>query len=179
MPIVVDSSQWTGEAEAQPSGPHVWAEFPDRESCDRAVAALLGTPPFSGSNTGQVPPPDDAPLQADARNQRQLGVGIGASAAAMAAAGIVIATGGAARPAAAAAAAAGGATAAAGEAVGKAAEPRGSGDPEEGRPHISSSGEVLAIRADTEEKREAAERILREAGATRVWTADASAAERG
>jgi hypothetical protein len=185
MAIVVDSSQWTGESDDRPAQPHVWGEFPDRESRDRAVAQLLSAPQFAAgdaalekdqdspvANAGQVGPPDEEPLQADARNQRQLGVGIGASAAAMAAAGVVIATGGAALPAVAAAAAAGGATAAAGELVGRAAEPESSGNPGEAQPQVSPDGLVLAIRAETPEKRSTAEHILREAGAVRVWTQD-------
>ena len=130
MPIVVDSSQWTGEHDDAPlAGPVVWGEFAERAALDRAAerlqaeawfreahAATEDTPPGRADND-QVIMPDEDPKGADRRNLRQNFVGIGTAATSMAAAGIVIATGGAALPAVAAAAAAGGAALAAGEAA--------------------------------------------------------------
>lgn len=191
MAIEVRSDQWTGEAADDLSAsPRVYAEFPDQESLERAVAQLETSATFrqedmtrgraaggaaggaaGADNAPQVPPPDEQPLKADARNLRQLGVGIGSSVAGMAAAGVVVATGGAALPAVAAAAAAGLGTAAAGEAVGKSAEPQASGNPVDapGQPGAGDARLALGVRAETEEKQAKAEEVFRACGASRVW----------
>ena len=184
MAIEVSSDQWTGEAADDLSVyPRVFAEFPDRAALERAAAQLEAAAGFrqedmtQGSaggetdNSGQVAPPDEHPLKADARNLRQLGVGTGMAATAMAAAGVVVATGGAALPAVAAAAAAGGATAAAGEAIGKSAEPTEDGNATEAAQHPAGVKDHLAlgVRAETEDKQAKAEEIMRSCGALRVW----------
>ncbi len=186
MAIVVNSDQWTGESDDTPlAAPIVWGEFADRPALDRAVSrleadGLIGRGDLAAAgwrvpadNEGQVPPPDVKPLQADARNQRQLHVGMAMAAASMAAAGVVIATGGAALPAAAAAVAAGGATGIAGEAAGKALEPTSTGNPpEEGRAAAAAratSGPALGLHAETAAKRSRAEEFLRACGARRIW----------
>lgn len=178
MPIVVDSSQWTGEHDdARPATPIVWGEFADRDALDRAQERLRGEAWFRDTTQGgerapgpadndQVITPDEHPKQADARNLRQNAVGIGAASTAMLAAGVVIATGGAALPAVGAAAAAGGMTALGGEAVGKSLEPKESG---RGPQTMGEAGPALGIRAATEEVRDRAEAFLREAGAQRTW----------
>ncbi|CAA9258881.1 MAG: hypothetical protein AVDCRST_MAG08-2574 [uncultured Acetobacteraceae bacterium] len=184
MAIEVSSDQWTGEAADDLAAyPRVYGEFPDRAALERAASQLEATAGFrqedmtqgravdATDNAGQVAPPDEHPLKADARNLRQLGVGTGMAATAMAAAGVVIATGGAALPAVAAAAAAGGATAAAGEAVGKAAEPTSDGDPTKIAGHPAGVNDALAlgVRAETEDKQVKAEEVMRSCGARRVW----------
>jgi hypothetical protein len=184
MAIEVSSDQWTGEAADNLSVyPRVFAEFPDRAALERAAAQLEAVAGFrhedmtqgraaaDTANAGQVPPPDEHPLKADARNLRQLGVGTGMAATAMAAAGVVIATGGAALPAVAAAAAAGGTTAAAGEAIGKSAEPTADGDVTKAAEHPAGVDDNLAlgVRAETEDKQAKAEEIMRSCGAVRVW----------
>ena len=191
MAIEVRSDQWTGEAADDLSGsPRVYAEFPDRGALERAVAQLEGPGGFrqedmthgrasasSADNADQVPPPDEHPLKADARNLRQLGVGTASAAIGMAAAGVVVATGGAALPAVGAAAAAGLGTAAAGEAIGKSAEPQTDGDPTDAKDKQSGAPDdrlALGVRADTEDKQAKAEEVFRSCGATRVWRVAAS-----
>ena len=185
MAIEVSSDQWTGEAADDLTVyPRVFAEFPDRGALERAAAQLEASAGFrredmtqgraagDTDNAGQVPPPDEHPLQADARNLRQLGVGTGMAATAMAAAGVVIATGGAALPAVAAAAAAGGATAAVGETIGKSVEPTTDGDVTKAaaeQPSDVNASLALGVRAETEDKQAKAEEILRSSGALRVW----------
>jgi hypothetical protein len=187
MAIEVRSDQWTGEAADDLSAsPRVYAEFPDRAALERAVAQLESSGGFrqgdmtqgrksagaSADNADRVPPPDEHPLQADARNLRQLGVGIGGFVAGAAAAGAVVATGGAALPAVGAAAAASLGTAAAGEAIGKSAEPQTDADATKaGGQHPEGVDDRLAlgVRAETEDKQAKAEEILRSCGASRVW----------
>lgn len=191
MAIEVRSDQWTGEAADDLSGsPRVYAEFPDRGALERAVAQLEGSGGFrqedmtrgragasqQADNAPQVPPPDEHPLKADARNLRQLGVGVGTYVAGAAAAGAVIATGGAALPAVGAAAAAGLGTAAAGEAIGKSAEPQTDGDATDAarqQPGGVDDWLALGVRAGTEEEQKRAEEILRSCGASRVWRVSA------
>jgi hypothetical protein len=188
MAIVVNSDQWTGETDNTPlAAPIVWGEFADRAALDRAVERIEaegsfrrgdevgpGARPGPADNAQQVAPPDEDPLGADARNRRQLGVGLATAATSMAAAGIVIATGGAALPAVAAAAAAGGATAAAGEAVGVATDPASSGNPADASRPVMS-GPAVGLRADTAERRSKAEELLRACGAGRVWAQETRA----
>ena len=187
MAIEVRSDQWTGEAADDLSAsPRVYAEFPDRGALERAVAQLESSAGFRqedmthgrasagapADNADQVPPPDEHPLKADARNLRQLGVGMGSTVAGMAAAGAVIATGGAALPAVGAAAAAGLGTAAAGEAIGKSAEPQTDADPTKvggQQPGGVDDRLALGVRAETEEKQAKADEVFRSCGASRVW----------
>lgn len=183
MAIEVRSDQWTGEAaDDMGTSPRVYAEFPDRGSLERAVAQLESSGGFRqedmthgragasppADNAPQVPPPDEHPLQADARNLRQLGVSVGSYVAGAAAAGAVVATGGAALPAVGAAAAASLGTAAAGETVGRSAEPQTDADPA-GQPEASGDRLALGVRAESEEKQGKVEEIFRACGASRVW----------
>jgi len=183
MPIVVDSSQWTGEYDDTPlPSPIVWGEFADRAALDQAAERLQAEAWFREAHpkTGvgdpgradneQLTEPDENPTGADARNQRQLHVGSATAATSMLAAGAVIASGGAVLPAVAAAAAAGAATAAVGETAGKALESGGTGRRPEGREEAShAEGPALGIRADTDELRGKAEEFLRNSGAHRIW----------
>lgn len=187
MPIVADSSQWTGEYDHTPhAGPVVWGEFEDRPALDSAAAKLQAEEWFRAlqarsapqaeqpADNDQVITPDDNPKGADARNLRQNFVGIGTASTSMLAAGVVIATGGAALPAVAAAAAAGAATMAVGETAGAASSPTDSGT----RPDevLKSDGPSLGIQAQTEEEKAEAQRFLQNQGARRVWVQDQQAA---
>jgi hypothetical protein len=190
MPIVVDSSQWTGEQDDAPmASPVVWGEFTEGAELDRvaerlqteswfrdSLSAAAPVPaaeqPGRADNEDQVDAPDDDPKGADRRNLRQNFVGIGTAATSMAAAGIVIATGGAALPAVAAAAAAGGAALAAGEAAGAAVPETGTGRQAEA---VQTEGPALGIRAATEAVREQAQAFLQQAGAKRVWVQETPA----
>jgi hypothetical protein len=188
MPIVVDSSQWTGEQDDAPmASPVVWGEFTEGAELDRvaerlqaeswfrdsqAAQAPAAEQPGRADNEDQVDAPDDDPKGADRRNLRQNFVGIGTAATSMAAAGIVIATGGAALPAGAAAAAAGGAALAAGEAAGAAVPETGTGRQTEA---VRTEGPALGIRAATEAVREQAQAFLQQAGAKRVWVQETPA----
>ncbi|WP_372491084.1 hypothetical protein, partial [Falsiroseomonas oryziterrae] len=91
----------------------------------------------------------------------------------MAAAGLVIATGGAALPAVAAAAAAGLGAGAVGEAVGNAVAP-GTAGPAKAEPPLAE-GPVIGLQAPNTATRERAERVLREAGAKRVFVQETRA----
>jgi hypothetical protein len=187
MPIVADSSQWTGEHDhTSHAGPVVWGEFADRAVLDSAVAKLQAEEWFRAlqarsapqeatpADNDQVITPDENPKGADARNLRQNFVGIGTASTSMLAAGIVIATGGAALPAVAAAAAAGAATLAVGETAGAAASPTDSGR----RPDevVKTDGPSLGIQAQTEEEKAEAQRFLQSQGARRVWVQEQQAA---
>lgn len=178
MPIVVDSSQWTGEQDNTAAGPMVWGEFAEQAALDRAAERLQGEAWFReafadrsvpeeqrpADNEDQVDKPDEDPKGADRRNLRQNFVGIGTAASSMAAAGIVIASGGTALPAVAAAAAAGAVAAAATETAGNAAsEVAASREP------VRTEGPALGIRAGTPELQQQAETYLQQAGAKRVW----------
>jgi hypothetical protein len=192
MAITVDSSQWTGERDDTPLPvPVVWGEFENEAARDAALAQLraggardsdgpvatsdVAVTPERAANENQVPLPDENPKGADARNLRQNVVGIAMASSAMAAAGIVIATGGAALPAVAAAAAAGGAAGLAGEAIGNAATPTSS-DRKPAVPAPVSDGPVIGLQAPDDETRTRAERLLREAGARRVFVQERRAA---
>ncbi|MBN8875340.1 MAG: hypothetical protein J0H67_21080 [Rhodospirillales bacterium] len=101
----------------------------------------------------------------DARQQRALHAGMAASAAGMAAAGVVVATGGAALPALAAAVAAGGAAGGGMAAITSAV----TGSEQTTRDADAGRGMLeLAVRAPTPEKRDHAEKILRDAGGEHV-----------
>ena len=101
----------------------------------------------------------------DARQARTLGTSMAGTIGAFAAAGAIVATGGAAGVVIAAAAAVGTGSALAANAVGTAAKT----SQEETRSDAAARGElVLAVHAPTPEKREHAERIMRECGATAV-----------
>ena len=191
MPIVVDSSQWTGEHDDAPlAGPVVWGEFADarrstarRSGCRRESLVPRGPRGDRGHaarprrQRSQVMRRTRTRKGADRRNLRQNFVGIGTAATSMAAAGIVIATGGAALPAVAAAAAAGGATLAAGRGS------RGGGAADRHRPPAGGSGggdaqaegPALGISAATEAVREQAQAFLQHAGAKRVWVQETAA----
>lgn len=178
----VDSSAWTGvkadddSQPAMPTGsPQVCGEFHSQEKFEAAMQRLEGSTFQHADFSLRVPGREDVrldstkeePLREDeARNLRTLGVSTASVSAAFAAAGLVVATGGAALPAVAAAAAAGGATAAAGEAVGQAAAP--GGKPPQAQA-AETTGVILMVHAPTPERRELAERVLKEEGATRVW----------
>jgi hypothetical protein len=192
MAIVVDSSQWTGERDDTPLAvPVVWGEFESGIARDNALSRLRaagardhGTPastaggvapPVEAANEDQVGPPDEHPEQADRRNLRQNAVGIAMASSAMAAAGIVIATGGAALPAIAAAAATGVGVGAVGETVGNAVA-GGTTDSGGGlTPPVTAEGPVIGLQAPNQETRERAERLLREAGARRVFVQETRA----
>jgi hypothetical protein len=186
MTIVVDSSQWTGSSDDAPLAvPVVWGEFADDAAREAALARLRdagardhgtdpGTPapPVAASNEGQVDQPDEHPQQTERRSLRQNAVGIAMAGSAMAAAGIVIATGGAALPAVAAAAVAGAGAGAVGEAVGNAAAPATDSGMVE--PPVAN-GPVIGLHAPDSATRERAERLLREAGAVRVFVQETRA----
>ncbi|RAI60647.1 hypothetical protein [Roseicella frigidaeris] len=180
MPIVVDSSQWTGEQDdAAQAGPMVWGEFAERETLDRAAERLQEEPWFRqafeqnetpaegrpADNAQQVDKPDEDPKGADRRNLRQNFVGIGTAASSMAAAGVVIASGGAALPAVAAAAAAGAVAAAATETAGNTVSQADA----EAKAPMRTEGPALGIRASTAELQQQAEAFLQQAGARHVW----------
>ncbi|MDO9710525.1 hypothetical protein [Paracraurococcus lichenis] len=190
MPIVVDSSQWTGEHDDRPmASPVVWGEFAERAALDRAAERLQAADWFRQSQASagegqpgradneQVIMPDENPHEASQRNLRTNWVGTATAGTSMLAAGLVIATGGAALPAVAAAAAAGGATLAAGEAVGKAAEPRQAKEEAEKGERIAerAEGPALGIQAATPELRQQAEAFLQQEGARRVWVQETPA----
>jgi hypothetical protein len=192
MPIVVDSSQWTGEHDDAPmASPVVWGEFSEAAEVDRvaerlqaeawfrdaqAAPAPEAAAPGRADNADQVDAPDDDPKGADRRNLRQNFIGTATAATSMAAAGIVIATGGAALPAVAAAAAAGGATLAAGEATGAAVPDTGTGRQPEGQAAaVKAEGPALGISARTQALREQAQSFLQQAGAKRVWVQETPA----
>jgi hypothetical protein len=189
MPIVVDSSQWTGEYDDQPLvSPIVWGEFADQESVDRVADRLQAEEWFRRSRleaeadgqqpveNDQVIAPDENPKGADRRNLRQNFVGTAAASTSMLAAGVVIATGGAALPAVAAAAAAGAATAAAGEAVGTSIPTTGSGNRPDSRDEAEEAkGPALGIPVNTDEERAQADAFLHGNGARRVWVQEKKA----
>lgn len=192
MPIVVDSSQWTGEHDDAPlASPVVWGEFTEAAEVDRVAERLQAeswfresrTTPNPGAaptgpadNEAQVDAPDENPKGADRRNLRQNFVGAATAATSMAAAGIVIATGGAALPAVAAAAAAGGATLAAGEAVGTSVPETGTGERPAGQATaVQAEGPALGISAATDALREQAQAFLQQAGAKRIWVQETPA----
>ncbi len=192
MAIVVDSSQWTGERDDTPLAvPVVWGEFESGIARDNALSRLRAagardhegpapatttmTPPVEASNEGQVGPADEHPEQADRRNLRQNAVGIAMAGSAMAAAGIVIATGGAALPAIAAAAATGAGVGAVGETIGNVTA-GGTTDSGGGlTPPATAEGPVIGLQAPDQESRERAERLLREAGARRIFVQETRA----
>jgi hypothetical protein len=187
MPIVMDSSQWTGEYDhTSHAGPVVWGEFEDQATLDGVVTKLQAEQWFQDlqsrtapqgerqADNDQVITPDENPKGADSRNLRQNFVGIGTASTSMLAAGIVIATGGAALPAVAAAAAAGAATLAVGETAGAAASPTDTGKrPEE---VLQTNGPSLGIQAQTEDEKAKAQSFLQAQGARRVWVQDQQAA---
>ena len=184
MPIVVDSSQWTGDDDRGAGGAMVWGEFAERAALDRAAERLQGEGWFRATQAGaasdtqpaaendQVAPPDEHPQETNRRNLRQNFVGMGTAATSMAAAGIVIATGGAALPAVVAAAAAGGAAMAAGEAAGAAVPETASGGQQD---TVRTEGPALGIPAPTDAARQQAQSFLQDSGATRVWVQEAPA----
>ena len=182
MPIVVDSSQWTGDDDRGAGHAMVWGEFAERAALDCAAKRLQGedwfratlpaADPQPHADNDQVAPPDEHPQETNRRNLRQNFVGIGTAASSMAAAGIVIATGGAALPAVIAAAAAGGAALAVGEAAGAAVPEGATGGQQDS---VRMDGPALGIPAPTDAAREQAQAFLKGAGAQRVWVQDAPA----
>lgn len=192
MAITVDSSQWTGQRDDTPLAvPVVWGEFENEVARDNAMARLKAAgargqertpapaaggvaPPKTAVNEDQVEMPDENPEEAGRRNVRQTTVGIAMAGTAMAAAGLVIATGGAAAPAVAAAAAAGAATGAVGTAIGTATDP---GTESGAEPPVlpRAEGPVIGLQAPDDETRQRAERLLREAGARRVFVQETRA----
>jgi hypothetical protein len=188
MAITVDSSQWTGSQDDTPLAvPVVWGEFENEAARNNAMAQLqaagarqggtpagpAGTTPEEAANQDQVSPPDEHPRQAEARNLRQNAVGMAMAGSAMAAAGIVIATGGAALPAVAAAAAAGAASGAVGEAIGAATAPTSDGNAPVEPPALD--GPVIGLQAPDAETQARAEKLLRDAGARRVYVQETRA----
>jgi hypothetical protein len=180
MSIEVDSAGWTGNASSPASAPQVCGSFHGKEALQEALSKLEGSLFQRADLSVRVPGREDPSAYAsaenpvredDARNLRQLGVGLGAYVAAAAAAGVTVATGGAALPAVAAAAAAGGAAVAAGEAVGHTAAPNAETSHQRAAEH-DEDGAILMVHADTAEKQAKAEEILRASGATRVWRQD-------
>ncbi len=131
---------------------------------DRADFSLPITHPTAGMATpdaGAADPMTDT----DVRQARTMGTSMAGYAGAFAAAGATIATGGAAGVAIAAAAAVGAGAALAANAAGTAAKNAQSNT----RDQAAAAGElVLAVHADTPSKQAAAERIMREAGASSV-----------
>lgn len=130
---------------------------------DRAEISMPATLP--GATLGDRSEP--VSTNEDAHNLRILGSSTAASVAALAAAGVTIATGGAAIPALAAAALAGGA------AGGGVLAAHGSADnaEQDKRDARAADGSlILAVRTSTQAKRQQAEQILHEAGATSVET---------
>ena len=181
MAIEVSSDQWTGTpsgegaASSSSNAPQVCGEFHSRDRLDEAMSRLEGSlfqrADLSLRRPGQEDStPDSAKetpaRQDDVQNVRQLAVGMGGFVAAAAAAGAVVATGGAALPAVGAAAAALGATQVAGEAVGQAAAPEAQTELLQA---ADQGGVVLMVHADTAERQDKAEELMRACGATKVW----------
>lgn len=178
MPIVVDSSQWTGDTDDQaPAGPIVWGEFADRATAEQVAGRLQAEPWFQQAHPRPAAAPAGAPgkdssepaTETDHQNLRQNFVGTATASTAMLAAGIVIATGGAALPAVAAAAAAGLSTAAVGEVIGNTAEAADTGDD---AARMKTAGASLGILAATEAARTEARAFFQREGARRVWVQD-------
>src|SRR5918997_3887141 len=175
MAIELNSAAWTGE-EGKASAPQVCGEFRDKDRLQEALSRLEGSLFQRADLSVRIPGREDEgayssgenPVREDdTRNLRQLGIGLGSYVAAAVAAGVTVATGGAALPAVAAAAAAGGAAVVAGEAVGQAAAPNAETEQQQAAEH--GDGAVLMVHADTPEKQEKAEELLRACGAFRVW----------
>ena len=131
---------------------------------DHADFSLPATNPTSAQSTPNQGAAD--PLtEDDARQTRTLGTSMAGTIGAFAAAGATVATGGAAALAIAAAAAVGAGSALAANAAGTAAKQAN----EDTRDRSAAAGQlVLAVHAPTPDKRDSAERIMREAGATTV-----------
>jgi len=187
MAIVVDSSQWTGEADSTPLAiPVVWGEFPDEAAREAAMQRLQSAgaqlegaapdvaPPIEAVNEAQVPPPDVNPEGAEQRNLRQNFVGTAMAGLSMGAAGVVIASGGTLLPAVAAAAAAGAGTAAVGEALGNATTNQ-HGHVTEHRVEHKARGPLIGLKAPDQVTRDMCERLLREAGANDVFVQETRA----
>jgi hypothetical protein len=131
---------------------------------DRADLSLPSPGLIQGAETPEAGT-KPASTDTDAQQGRVLGASTAAAAASIAAAGITIASGGAAAPAIAAAVVAGGAAGGTLFAAHHTADVIEQAD----RDDRASTGDlVLAVRATTEEKRSAAEAILRAAGATDI-----------
>ena len=131
---------------------------------DHADLSLPVTQPTANTATSELGAANPV-MEDDMRQARTLGTSMAGYIGAFAAAGATVATGGAAGVAIAAAATMGVGSALAANAVGTAAKDT----QEEGRAEAAAAGElVLAVRANTAEKRADAEKIMLEAGATSV-----------
>jgi hypothetical protein len=140
---------------------------------DRAELSLPSTTPTPSQATpeqGAADPMTDT----DVRQARTMGTSMAGTIGAMAAAGATIATGGAAGVAIAAAAAVGAGSALAANAAGNAA---GHVQAEERNEAAALGRLVLAVHAPNLAKREIAERLLKEAGATSVASVKREAGE--
>lgn len=149
---------------ADPSALQEAVEKLEMSGFDRADLSLPDLLPPAGHTSpefGAKPADTDE----DARQARTLHTSGFAAAAALAAAGVVIGTGGAAAPAVAAAVVGGGLAGGAAYAISSVANE----NEQEDRERKAASGTlVLSVRAMTSVKRDAAEAILRAAGATDV-----------
>ena len=133
---------------------------------DHADLSLPVTRPGASTATSELGAANPV-TEDDMRQARTMGTSMAGYIGAFAAAGATVATGGAAGVAIAAAAAVGAGSALAANAVGTAAKD----SQEETRAESAAAGElVLAVRADTPEKRADAEKIMLQAGATSVAT---------
>lgn len=166
MPIVVDSSQWTGDTDdAAPAGPVVWGVFADRATAEQVAGRLQAEAWYQQAHPVQAEGDEDPGTETGRQSLRQNFVGASTASTSMLAAGIVIATGGAALPAVAAAAAAGLTTAAVGEAIGKAAEAGASGPDDAMR----TEGTAIGVLAATAAVRSEAEGFFQRQDARRIW----------
>ncbi len=142
---------------------------------DHADLSLPATQPAANTATPELGAANPV-TEDDMRQARTLGTSMAGYIGAFAAAGATVATGGAAGVAIAAAAAMGAGSALAANAVGTAAKD----SQEEGRAEAAAAGQlVLAVRANTPEKRSDAERIMLEAGASSVAAIKREAAAPG
>lgn len=131
---------------------------------DRAAFSLPTTRPSAAAATPEAGAADPM-TDTDVRQARTMGTSMAGTIGAFAAAGATIATGGAAAVAIAAAAAIGGGAALAANAAGNAASEVQSTT----RDSAAAAGElVLSVHAPSAEQQSEAERIMREAGASRV-----------
>ncbi len=131
---------------------------------DHADLSLPATQPTANAATPELGAANPV-TEDDMRQARTMGTSMAGYIGAFAAAGATVATGGAAGVAIAAAAAVGAGSALAANAVGTAAKD----SQEEGRDETAAAGKlVLAVRANTPEKRVDAEKIMLKAGATSV-----------
>jgi hypothetical protein len=178
-----DTSQTKSGPSLNPSVQEVQGVFPNEAAMeaaiaqltlagfDRAAFSLPQTRPKAGEATPEMGA--ETPItDTDMRQARTMGTSIAATVGAFAAAGAVVATGGAAAVAAAAAAAVGAGSALTANAAGNAADTIQAED----RADAAAAGRlVLSVAAPDAAQQTTAERIMREAGATKVAAVERTA----